>query len=170
VPRGQDPLELDIQIQNLGQLLRDLKAFEPRLATSLRREIRNAAKVAVQDARAEVLKPPPPRSLSVASRSSRSAGTRKAIARGIRVQIVTGKRTNGVRIVSTGAGLSADRKPMVKAYNTKSFRHRVFGGDTWVTQRGRPYFGAVIASHQREVQGAVVRAVDQASQVIQSHY
>lgn len=172
MPRGQDPLEVNVEVRNLGQLLRDLKDFEPRLATALRREIRAAAKVAAKDVQAEVLKPPPARLLKVGQvrRRQGPSGTRQAIARGVRVQIVTGQRANGVRIVSTGAGLPANRKPIVKAYNTRWFRHRVYGTDTWASQRGRPYFGSVIAAHREQVRRSVIRAVDQAAQAIKSHY
>lgn len=168
--------QVTIEIRHLGEILRDLKAAEPKLATTLRRHIRDAGKVAAKDVQREVLKAPPARRVSPEEAASggrrrRSVGIRAAIAKGVRVQIVTGKRANGVRIVSTGAGLSADRKPMVKAYNRKTFRHQVFGNpEAWVEQRGRPYFGSVIASHSEGVRKAILRAVDEASTALDKRY
>lgn len=171
MPRGQDPVEVHVEIRHLGEILRDLKEFEPRLATSLRREIREAGKIAAKDVQKEVLKPPPERVVRVGeSRRRRSSGVRAGIARGVRVQIQTGRKSQGVRIVSTGSGLPSDRKPMTKAYNRKAFRHQVFGNGTWVPQRGRPYFGAVIASHRDDVRRAIVRAVDTAAETLDKRY
>lgn len=153
-------VEAHVEIRNLGEILRDVKAFEPKLATALRRNIRNAAKAAADDAKAEVIKG-----------GASKTGLRAGIARGIRVSISTGKRTNGVRITSTGAGLDASRKPMVKAYNTATFRHPTFGDtNNWQQQSGRPYFGSVIAAHKADVQRGVEQALDEAVRVIDRSY
>lgn len=158
--RGRAPIEVGVEIRNLGQILRDVKAFQPKLATGIRREIRNAAKVAAKAAQDEVR-----------GGGQSSTGLREGIARGIRVSISTGARSSGVRIVSSGSGLDASRKPMVKAYNSPSFRHPVFGNaNRWVTQAGRPYFGSVIARHKGEVQQGIERALDDALAVIETRY
>ena len=153
--------ELTVKVEHLGEMLRDVKAFDAKLATYVRREIRNSAKTAVVDVQATVRSGP-----------GRTGGgkLRESIARGVRVQISTGKRTNGVRIVSTGAGLSADHKPMVKAYNKATFRHPVFGRNTWADQPGRAYFGNVIARRSEDVRRGILRALDMASQALAHRY
>lgn len=175
-----DPLQVDVRIENLGAILRDTKAFDAKLATYIRREIRNAGKAAADDAKAEVLKDPPAKVRSargfLGTRTTKSArsydvGLRRGIAAGIAVRIVTGKRTNGVRIVAGTNRLPAGRKPMAKAYNTRSFRHPVFGNRrAWVGQAGRPYFGEVIYRRKADVQRGVLRALDMAAQTLAHRY
>lgn len=156
----EQPVDLTVRIEHLGRILRDIKAFDSRLATGLRREIRNSAKVAAAAAQSTVREGGPSKT-----------GLREGIARGIRVSISTGARTNGVRITSSGTGLSTARKPMVKAFNKATFRHPVFGDRShWVSQSGRPYFGSVIAGHRDEVQRGVLRALDQAARTLARHY
>lgn len=180
----EQPVDLTVRIEHLGRILRDIKAFDGKLATNVRREIRKAGDAAVKAAKAEVLKPAPS-SLGNRGRVTQNfvlrrrrgqqvglrIGLRQGIAAGIGVRVVTGKRTNGVRIVSSGSGLDRDHKPMVKAYNTDRFRHPVFGNrENWEPQSGRPYFGSVIASHRSQVQRGILRALDQAARTLARHY
>lgn len=165
MPRRGEPLEVDLRIRDLRQILADLKAVEPKLATALRRNIRDAAKVAAKASQDEVRKPPPPRIVRAGSNRPRPAskGSREQAAKGIRVQIATGQRTQGVRIVQTQRGFA-------KAYNAKRFRHPVFDDGVWVEQQGRPYFGAVIAAHKKDVQAAIEKALDEATRHLNKSY
>lgn len=153
----QAPVDVTVRAPDLRRLLADLKEFEPKLATALRRTIRNAGKVAAEDSKRAVLSGP----------GSGRTGLRAGIAAGIGVRVMTGRSTQGVRIVSTGSRLPANKKPMVKAYNQASFRHPLFG-DTrhWYPQQGRPYFGSVIGAHRAQFQRAVQDALDEAARTI----
>jgi hypothetical protein len=52
---------------------------------------------------------------------------------------------------------------MLKALNTASFRHPLFGDkEHWYDQPGRPYFGAVLKRHQPEMVKAIESALDDA--------
>jgi hypothetical protein len=158
---------------DLGALLRELKAVDDKAATLLRRNIRQAAKVAAEDVKREVQKPPP-------NDAPGTAGSRDAIAAGISVRINTGARSKsqGVAIVGSSKALAAGRKPMLRLYNKTSWRHPVFdktekadgikglfGGrkKVWVVQQGRPFFGAVLTKHTDDVQRAIQAAVDEAN-------
>lgn len=91
---------------------------------------------------------------SSASWHGASAGGREEIKKRLAVAIQTGKRS-GIRI--RGAGT-----PFAKAYNSKQFRHPVFGDrSTWVTQAGRPYFGQVITQRREALAQAVIDALDE---------
>jgi hypothetical protein len=158
---------------DLGALLRELKAVDDKAATLLRRNIRRAAKVASEDVKREVLKPPP-------NDAPGTAGSREAIAAGISVRINTGarSRSQGVAIVGSSKALPGPRKAMLRLYNKTSWRHPVFARTTrsgglrgllggtervWVTQQGRPYFEPVLKTHTDNVQRAIQAAVDEAN-------
>ena len=159
---------------DLGKLLRELKDVDAKAATSLRRNLRNVAKVAAEDVKREVLKPPP-------NDAPGSVGTRDAIAAGIGVRITSGanSKRQGVSIVGSSKNLPADRKAMLRLYNKpQGWRHPVFaqerrsgglrgllGGTdrVWVQQQGRPFFEPVLTKHTDDVQRAILAAVDEAN-------
>ena len=158
---------------DLGKLLRELKEVDAKATTLLRRNIRNAAKVAAEDVKSEVRKAPP-------NDAPGTAGSREAIAAGISIRISTGarSRSQGVSIVGSSKNLPTARKAMLRLYNKESWRHPVFarerrsgglrgllGGTerVWVTQQGRPYFDSVLKTHTDDVQRAIVAAVDEAN-------
>jgi surface antigen len=90
---------------------------------------------------------------------------REGISRGIRVQIAAnGQRKVGVFIRSTGSGLPASKRSLVRAWDKEAgWRHPVFGTDEWVQQKGRPYFGSVIAKREQEIAEGVRRALEEAA-------
>ena len=158
---------------DLGKLLRELKEVDAKATTLLRRNIRNAAKVAAEDVKKKVQEPPP-------NDAPGTAGSRGNIASGISVRINTGARskTQGASIVGSSKNLPAERKAMLRLYNKESWRHPVFdhtkrakgirgffGGrdKVWVTQQGNPFFGAVLEKHTDDVQRAIKAAVDEAN-------
>jgi hypothetical protein len=158
---------------DLASLLRELKDVDAAVSRNVRRNIRQAAKVAADAVQAEVRKPPP-------NDAPGTVGTREAIASGIAVRINTGAKgtRQGVSIVGSSKNLAAGRKPMLRLYNKESWRHPVFaherrsrglrgalGGTerVWVTQRGNPYFQSVLQKHTDDFQRAIVAAVDEAN-------
>ncbi|KAA9110184.1 hypothetical protein F6B43_00290 [Microbacterium rhizomatis] len=67
--------------------------------------------------------------------SGRSTGLRKGIKAGLRTRVVLGKTRTEVRVQTTGA-----RENGSAFWQSKKFRHRVFGRDEFVYQQGQPYF------------------------------
>ena len=133
-----------------------VKAFEPALATATRRRLRETGKDTIEDMRRTIASGP----------GSGRTGVRAAISAGLRTAVVTGKRRQGVRLTGTAAKLPESRKPMLRLYNKPTFRHRVFGSDTWALQRGRPFFGSTIKRHEDAMSEAVWAALEDAARQI----
>ncbi len=158
-----------IDAPDLSRLLKEMKAVDAKVTTNLRKQIREAAKVAAEDVKRTVLQAPP-------NDRPGTVGTRAAIASGISVRIGTATKGAKVSIVGSSKNLPAERKPMMRLYNKPNgWRHPVywqtrrakgirgvFGGRTkvWVHQQGRPYFDKVLDHHRDNVQRTVVRVMD----------
>lgn len=174
---------------DLGALLRELKAVDAKATTLLRRNIRNAAKVAADASKREVQKPSPQGGRgSRITREGKRRGSytfeedgetvterytetfterttvRAEIARGIAVRLGNSQRHGAsVRVVGSSQHLPSNRKAMLRLYNKTSWRHPVFGGKEWVSQLGRPFFGEVLDKYRDDVQRAIQAAVDEAN-------
>lgn len=153
--RGQD-VSVELQPDDLRRLLGDIKAFDTKLATATRKRLRVAAEPAVKDVRNRLM----------TRTFSTDAGLARGLAAGTKVSIRTGVRTSGVTIATTGAKLPAEKRALVKAYNKPSFRHPVYGTGVWVTQNGRPYFGAVLDSKRADMRRAMEHALRDALNTI----
>lgn len=75
------------------------------------------------------------------------------------MSIRAGAKVAGVQITTTGAKLPPGKRAMVRAYDKRSFRHRVFGENVWFTQEGRPYFGSVLTPHARQMHAGMEHAL-----------
>ncbi len=163
--------------------MRDAKAFDRDLGLRLRRNMREAAKPIVADAKSTVLEDPP-------NDAPGTVGVREAIAQGIAFRVGTGagKKGGSIRIAASGKRLPPERKAMLRLYNKKhGWRHPVrsnkAGGnlqrrskgisgflgkkdDVWVHQQGRPFFGSIILEHKRDMQLAVLAAMDEAARAL----
>jgi len=146
---------------SFGRVMRDIKAFDPALAKALRVKFRIVAATVVADVKRTILEPTP-------GGADHNVGVRQGLADGTRLSILTGKRVSGVRISTSSAKLAAAHQAMAKAYNKRSFRHPVFGRDTWVSEGGRPYFGAVIAHHKAELHLAAMSALEEAAATVRA--
>lgn len=102
---------------------------------------------------------------------------RSALAAGVTSSIRTGrvsKKTGdvsgeGIRITATAKKLPMDQKPMLYLYGRDKFRHPVFGDtDTWVNQRGKPWFYRPISKQRNTFKKAVVDVIDAAAREIGS--
>lgn len=144
------PIALVVTSDDFKRLFARSSLVPAQLRTTLRRRIRDVAKVAAADVKAEVLKPP----LHPAAEPTHR-GLRQQIADGIGVSILTGNSRIGVQITSRGQMARAWDKP-------QGFRHRVYGQDVWVTGYGRPYFRDRIQSHAPNVTKVVVDAMTEA--------
>lgn len=115
--------------EQLGDLARRLKA-EGEAGKGMRREllkeIRAAAKPLAEDAKSAVK--------SLSAKPPEDTGLRRRVAAGVKVRTRTSGKNVGVRIV---AG-KLDGTNLPRRLNKGSWRHPVFGSDTWVTQTIQP--------------------------------
>lgn len=113
-----------------------LREFEPAVARSLRRNMREVGQETLAEMKRLALQTPPNDNPDI------SVGSREAIARQTKFVVNFTKRSAGVRFTTTPGKLGN----FIFGYNQKApFRHPVFGQkQVQVTQQGRPYFGAVL--------------------------
>lgn len=148
MPAG-DEFRVEFDPAQFKGFVNAVKAFEPALATAMRRNLRRAGDDTIRDMRDRVT-------------SGRPGSVRAGIAAGLKTSVTTAKRHQGVRITGTSARIPEGHKPMLRLYNKKSFRHPVFGSDTWAVQQGRPFFGSTIAKHEDEMVEAIMNALTEA--------
>ncbi|QIK83111.1 hypothetical protein [Sanguibacter sp. HDW7] len=157
-------LDFELDTGNLREVLDAAKAFSPKLARELRKELRQVGadiiaeqtkilsgplpgSVAVTGTKTRIVVPkngraPYRRTVNVYEERQRTArdrkrGMRKAIAAGLKTRVVTGKTRQGVAVRTTR---SASGSAPVQAWQSRRFRHQVFSTGTYVDQLGQPYF------------------------------
>lgn len=157
---ADDTVQVTIDPADFARLVREVRSVDKTLATALRRRIREAAQPAVADVKTRLS----------GGAYRRDVGLRRGLAAGTKVSIRTGLKTAGVSIVTTAAKLPTGRQAMVFAFDKPSFRHPVFprSGEkqTWAEQKGRPYFGSVLAEHAGQMEQAVGQAVLDAARTV----
>jgi hypothetical protein len=168
---GSNSVTVRTDVAEFKRLFEKSSQLEPKLKTALRRNIRQAAQVAVAHAAAEVLGP-----YGTVSSNPRHTGLRAGIAKGIKVKVMTGNRA-GVTIIASAASLPVEQKSMVLAWEAKNgWRHPVFGTEAqamsrrghgrgwgWVLQKGNPFFRTVIFGHRDAIRAAVENAMAEAA-------
>lgn len=178
---------MDVRVAGADQmrkLARDLKKVDKKLATKLRKSIRDAARPAVADAKTAITNLPvtgsrggggtartekhlervkDPTSDKARIRAQRRSGLRRTIAASIKVDIRDGGKRAGVRIIVDASKLPTDQKTLPRRLNSKKgWRHPLFGNrDRWYTQRGRPWFEVSIQRHARRVRKTILAAMDE---------
>lgn len=110
----------------------ELTKFDPTLTRSLRVAIRASGQEAVEAVKSELRAATPEGNPSGPGRAALIAGTRMSIS--------FSKRSAGAKIVTSGSRLAGGHEALLKVYNLASFRHPVFGTDSWVEEMGHPYF------------------------------
>lgn len=151
-------VSIEVDPELLTALLRELRAVQPKLATGIRREVRNAAGLVRDVAVAEILSYP---------EGKYSTGMRQKLADSIVVRITSSpnSRRQGVDIVSTGRLLPQNKRALVKAMNRRSFSHPVYAGAAgsgsrrFVEQAGARYFRPSTLETARVLMNARIRAV-----------
>ncbi len=138
------------------------RVVDRRILPRLRKEIKSLGGDSLAESKATVLLPPPDDS------PEWSVGARQAIAGGMRVQLSFGKATAGVRLIASPNRLDPKQRLFLAAYNQPSWRHPVFGNSSvYVTQKGRPYFGSVIAKHLKKSDvKQMLRVIDEAFKAV----
>ncbi len=134
-----------------------LRQFEPAVARSLRRNLREQGQETLGEIKS-VLRLPPPND------QSGGVGSRDQIAHQTKFEVNFTKRSAGIRFRTTPGKL----KGFTAAYNMKSFRHPVHGNrKQWVAQPGRPYFGSVITKDAaKKMIGRLENVIDEANKAI----
>lgn len=184
-------LGLDVDTASLREVLAALKSIDPKLATGLRRELRDAGVDIITAQRAELAERAPnvagrseswrlitprrgtngkTRKPYIARRVDYQAGDtrqggdsdlRRQIADGLRTRVVTSSSREGVEVKTTGPRIGGSN--MARVWQTKQFRHPVFGGEGWAVQFGHPYFfGPVTDELRHKMRARVQSAIDDA--------
>ena len=166
-------------------LLADLKEFDPALARAIRARLRRAGDSTIEnmrqlldeynggtvsgwnkalgvDKRGRARIRRTSANVSEANRS-RSRGSRRAVADGLKLRVTTGRTRTTIRLTATSGALR-------KALNTASWRHPVFGDTgTWVEQPGAQYFNRAIWGHWQEMREQVEDALGDAQAAVNSN-
>lgn len=172
--RSGGPQGIRVDMAELRQLYRGVATADKAIAREMRKAMVGAAGPMVRDVKANIERIP--------SSGGRSTGVRAALIRGTKATASSTARTTGIRITTSGKFLPEGKQPLVRAMNTESWRHPVFGAAdaqrsisnrirsirggkswNWVEQKGRPYFGAVVYGHLPAVRAGVVNAIETAA-------
>lgn len=151
--------EITIDPKDWFRFKQQCDAYDKKLTSAVRKRIKNAGNIAVDRVKETLEKSPP-------SGGGSSVGSRAALIAGTKVSLSFAAKTAGVKITTSGSRLSAGHAGFEKVYNKASFRHPVYGSKAWVSQSGRPYFGAVIAKAlDKEILEEMQAAIDDAFEV-----
>lgn len=95
----------------------------------------------------------------------RGGSLRDAAANSVKLQVTT----RGIRIISDSSAMPPKQQTLPKRLDSpKGWRHPVFGNrEVWVTQKGKPWFGATISQRAPDFRAAVVDAMDLARDAIE---
>lgn len=150
----------------LRQLSDELKAAgRGDLARRMRRNIRRAATPVEADLRRAAMSVHVTSSKGGHVRPDRDTGLRRRVAGAITTSVTA----RGVRIkvdarrVDPNAKYGASLPKYLDATLPRNqvWRHRVFGRDVWVAQRGQPWFFVTITGHERDFRQAILLAWDE---------
>lgn len=186
-----DGLAFDVDTASLRSVLQALRSIDPKLATGLRRELRESGDDIIAAQRAELTERAPKvagrteewriitprrdkngrtrlpykaRRVVYTEGETREGGgsnLRQQISDGLRTRVVTGASREGVEIKTTGPRIGGSN--MARVWQKKQFRHPVFGGEGWAVQFGHPYFfGRVTDELRYRMQDRVQKAIDAA--------
>jgi hypothetical protein len=150
----KDAAGFDIK-SNLRQVMADLKEFDPKLATGVRKALRNAGEPAITEM-GNLLD-----EYRATSGERKSKGTRDEIKSGLKFRVTTGKTRSALRLNTTSGEIR-------KALNAKSWRHPVFGTGEWAEQQGTGYFSRGAMSQRGEVEDRIRAAIRVALEAVET--
>lgn len=136
---GSAPIDFHVQSTDMQRLFAELKAMEGSLQVELRRGMAAAAGPAVESVK-------------------RSAAWSSRIPGAVRAQPYFTARRAGVRII-VDATKAPEGRPLEHGGESGTFRHPVFGQNTWVTQPARPFFYSALEK-STEVEAAMWTVMD----------
>ena len=132
--------EFHVTAPELRQMYRDLKGVEGNLRVELRRGIKEAAQGVLDAAKAE-------------------ASWSKRIPAATKLKVSFSARSTGVSVEVDGKK-APHARPIDHAGKSGTFRHRVFGTDTWVEQPARPFFASAVDSRSPEIERRISQIAD----------
>jgi hypothetical protein len=174
----------DIDSPDIRGLLAHIKQVDPKLATALRRELRDAGAEIIAGQRAilagakpgsvrksgkrlAVVRPKNRRAYLAmrntfdvgADKDEGSSNLRARIAQGLRTRIITGSRRQTVMVTTSGPREGGYNLALL--WEKRMIRHPVFGNrSTWVYQLGRPFFWDPIRAQYVKVEHQIADAVE----------
>lgn len=178
---GDGTVDFDVQ-SNLRDVLAAVKEFDPKLATEVRKKFRAIGESAIKDMSAILDEPPPGMvtgftyakqfdsrgrlrrmktgmSTKGANRR-RSTGQREVVKQGLKTRVTTGKSRTSIRVMATNGTLR-------KVYNTRSWRHPVFGDtENYVEQAGTSYFNRGAYAQKQATEHALRQAIEAALEAV----
>lgn len=181
---GKRAVDVSVDAKQFYEVVTQARLFDKKMYTGLRKELRAAGADAVKDVKKEVKLAPASAPVQF------HRGLRDNLAAGIKIQIKASESSRQVGVFIASTGKSPASKLLKRKYdNPKGWRHPVFqrgqsskklsefrgaekewgnlsGQVKWVTQKGRPYFGSVIAGKEPVVSAAVEAALDKAVNAI----
>lgn len=157
-------MQMEVDTRPLAQLARALAAEADgrHLRKELAAGLRKAFEPARDEARAAVL------SMPSSLGSAGSEPLRQSIARQVKVEAVLTGRTTGARVKVTRRGMprgfaNAARRTQAAG----GWRHKVYGRDVWVTQRGKAgWFDDAMRRHHDDAAAAALEAMESAARRI----
>lgn len=136
--------EFDIEAPDFRTLIARVKEFDPKMATVLRRELRQSGDGIIA-AQRELLAADGP--------------VTEQISAGLRTRVTAGKTRQSVSVKSTGPRVAGYN--LAAVFEKRVIRHPVFGDtNAWVEQPGRPYFNPPIKREYAAMRGRIADAVE----------
>jgi len=178
---GKRAVDVSVDARDFVRVIGQAKAFDKKLYTGLRRDLRKAGADAAEASRVEVKKAPYKvaktrrfriiRGQKVVESDTIQHGKhelRQHIAKGIKISISAGASSRRVGVFIASRGSDPASKLLKKQWDKpKGFRHPVFADPkqsrdqwTWTKQYGRPYFGSVISSKQPAINRDIKKLLD----------
>lgn len=130
----------NVDAPDLRQLYTDLKAADGNLQILLRRAIKEAAQ-------------------SVADAAKAGSSWSKRIPDAVKLKVSFSARSTGVSVEVDGKK-APHARPIDHAGKSGTFRHRVFGTDTWVEQPARPFFASAVDAKDPEIERRILKVAD----------
>ena len=160
-----DVVRAEVDPAQFRALLAEIKDFDPKLAATLRRNLRGIGKRIAAEVQQEIRMRPP-----TGGQTRGSHQSREQIAQGIGVAIRTGKKRQGVAVTGSSRRLPQNKRAFARSYNKDRFRHPIFMGrhrvTRWVWQEGHPYFGRTIKRFETQARDDILAALQEAADTV----
>lgn len=186
---GKTDPEFEFELPDLRGLFADLKAVAPKLATDVRRDLRGTGDSIIAEQRKILtgrlpgpirktgstvrMVYPKGRKPYLAIRNTYETGEgseggvddlRAKIRAGLKTSVTSGKTRSSVQIKTTGP--RNDGYNMAKTWQSRRFRHPIFGMLGWMDQQGQPYFWKPAYDGLDDMQRKVQHILDDAAAIL----
>lgn len=134
--------DFDIEAPDLRTLIARVREFDPKMATALRREFREAGQEIIAQQRDRL----------------GSGDVRDQIAAKLRTKVVAGKTRQSIGIATGGPVVGG--ASLAKVFERSSFRHPVFNTGQWAEQAGYPYFNKPVREGADRMRERIDASID----------